>query len=102
MTLKKDIVEGIELESVDPEFEKLQQIYTENPENLQNCFDLAQKAAELQKYELSLELLLSIIETEKDWNDGQAVNRIKELFTEIGNGSPIVLKARKELSFLLF
>lgn len=100
--LASDINEGLQTSENDPEFLKLQQAWQEDPSNLENCFMLAEKAAELQKYELSVELLLSIIESDKKWQEGQAVDRIKQLFIEIGNGNPIVHKARKELSFLLY
>lgn len=100
--LRENIAEGIEIQDMDPEFLKLQQKWQKDPLNLQTSFDLANKSAELQKYELAIELLLSIIEEDKSWQSGQAVERIKELFNEIGNGNPLVLKARKQLSFLLF
>ena len=85
----------------DPEFAKLSRLWKENPENFEQCLQLANRAAELQKYELALELLLSIISKDKNWSDGAAVARIKSLFEEIGPGKPYVLKARKELSFWL-
>jgi thioredoxin-like negative regulator of GroEL len=92
----------LESSQSDPEFNRLQQIYSESPENLKNRYDLANRAFELQKYELGLELLLSVVEEDKDWEEQLAVERLKEMFGEIGNSNPLVLKARKELSFLLF
>ena len=100
--LKADVVKMISKVENDPVFVEMKQKWERNPEDLQVSYDLACKAAELLKYELAIQLLLSIVETDKNWQNNQAVEKIKSLFNEIGNSSSIVLKARKELNFLLY
>ena len=97
----EDVRNSLNSSEQDPEFLRLGKLWKERPEDLQHCYDLANRAAQLQKYELALELLLSIISKDKNWKEGSAVNRMKSLFDEIGPGKPYVLKTRKEMSFWL-
>lgn len=96
-----DVRASLKASDEDPELQRLSELWKHHPENLQYCYDLANRAAQLQKYELALELLLAIISKDKSWQQGIAIARIKSLFNEIGPGKPYVLKARKELSFWL-
>lgn len=101
--LRIDLLSGLSIQDQvqhDPEFDKLKLAHKENPNDLENSFNLACKAADLSKYELAFQMLLEIIEKDKTWNNNKAVEKIVELFGKC-QSSTQVLKYRKQLSFLL-
>lgn len=96
-----DDVEGrVMAERDDPEFDRLKSEFGAEPDNLDICYKLAIRSKELEKYELCIELLLKILEQDK--NFGDALEEIKDVFVVLGSSNELVKRSRKELSMILY
>ncbi len=74
----------------------------ENPDDHQARFDLAQALYAAGKVEGAVEELLDLFRRDRDWNDGAAKAQLFTIFGALKPTDPIVLKARRKLSSMIF
>lgn len=94
---------SIAAEQKDPdELEALKASAAANPDDLQIRFDLANAQIASGDRDGAADGLLSIIETDRDWNENAARKRLLEIFEMIGLADPWVSATRRRLSATLF
>ncbi len=74
----------------------------ENPDDHQARFDLAQALYAAGKVEGAVEELLELFKRDRDWSDGAAKAQLFTIFDALKPTDPIVLKARRKLSSMIF
>jgi putative thioredoxin len=82
--------------------EELKSVVTDDPNNKEKRFELAEKYLSLNETELGFNELLIIFEKDPKWNDEAAKKKLLEFFDLLGFNDPNVLEARKRLSSLMF
>jgi putative thioredoxin len=65
-------------------------------------FELAKALAGQQKFGLAVDQLLTIIEKDRDWNDGAARKQLLIVFEAAGSTSEVAKAGRRKLSAILF
>jgi putative thioredoxin len=75
---------------------------TNDPDNKQKRFVLAERYLSSNETELGFNELLTIFEKDPKWNDAAAKKKLLEYFDLLGFNDPNVLHARKKLSSLMF
>jgi putative thioredoxin len=65
-------------------------------------FELARALAGQQKFGLAVDQLLTIIEKDRDWNDGAARKQLLTVFEAAGPTSEVAKNGRRKLSAILF
>ena len=65
-------------------------------------FELAKALAGQQKFGLAADQLLTIIEKDRDWNDGAARKQLLTVFEAAGPNSEVAKNGRRKLSAILF
>jgi putative thioredoxin len=86
----------------DSDIEELKLLVTNDPNNKEKRFELAEKYLSLNETELGFNELLIIFEKDPKWNDEAAKKKLLEFFDLLGFNDPNVLEARKKLSSLMF
>ena len=86
----------------DGDIEELKSVVTDDPNNKEKRFELAEKYLSLNETELGFNELLIIFEKDPKWNDEAAKKKLLEFFDLLGFNDPNVLEARKRLSSLMF
>jgi putative thioredoxin len=86
----------------DSDIEELKLLVTDDPNNKEKRFELAEKYLSLNETELGFNELLIIFEKDPKWNDEAAKKKLLEFFDLLGFNDPNVLEARKKLSSLMF
>lgn len=84
------------------DIEELKSVVTDDPNNKEKRFELAEKYLSLNETELGFNELLIIFEKDPKWNDEAAKKKLLEFFDLLGFNDPNVLEARKRLSSLMF
>jgi putative thioredoxin len=84
------------------DIEELKLLVTNDPNNKEKRFELAEKYLSLNETELGFNELLIIFEKDPKWNDEAAKKKLLEFFDLLGFNDPNVLEARKRLSSLMF
>ena len=84
------------------DIEELKLLVTNDPNNKEKRFELAEKYLSLNETELGFNELLIIFEKDPNWNDEAAKKKLLEFFDLLGFNDPNVLEARKRLSSLMF
>ena len=84
------------------DIEELKSVVTDNPNNKEKRFELAEKYLSSNENELGFNELLIIFEKDPNWNDEAAKKKLLEFFDLLGFNDPNVLEARKKLSSLMF
>ena len=84
------------------DIEELKSVVTDDPNNKEKRFELAEKYLALNETELGFNELLIIFEKDPKWNDEAAKKKLLEFFDLLGFNDPNVLEARKKLSSLMF
>ena len=82
--------------------EELKSVVTDDPNNKEKRFELAEKYLSLNETELGFNELLIIFEKDPKWNYEAAKKKLLEFFDLLGFNDPNVLEARKRLSSLMF
>ena len=84
------------------DIEELKSVVTDDPNNKEKRFELAEKYLSLNETEHGFNELLIIFEKDPKWNDEAAKKKLLEFFDLLGFNDPNVLEARKRLSSLMF
>lgn len=93
----------VALETKDaPSPETLAKKVEENPSDLQARFDYAVSLFAAEENEKAVDLLVSIIKDEREWNNDAARQQLFKIFTALGNSNPVTVTGRRKLSSLLF
>ena len=97
----KKLLSNLETDE-DGDIEELKLLVTNDPNNKEKRFELAEKYLSLNETELGFNELLIIFEKDPKWNDEAAKKKLLEFFDLLGFNDPNVLGARKKLSSLMF
>jgi len=84
------------------DLEELKSVVSNDPNNKEKRFELAQNYLSANETELGFNELLIIFEQDSKWNDEAAKKKLLEYFDLLGFNDPNVLEARKKLSSLMF
>ena len=84
------------------DIQELKLSVTNDPNNKQKRFVLAERYLSSNETELGFNELLTIFEKDPKWNDEAAKKKLLEYFDLLGFSDPNVLHARKKLSSLMF
>jgi putative thioredoxin len=97
----KKLLSSLETDE-DGDIEELKLLVTNDPNNKEKRFELAEKYLSLNETEQGFNELLIIFEKDPKWNDEAAKKKLLEFFDLLGFNDPNVLEARKRLSSLMF
>jgi len=97
----KKLLSNLETDK-DGDIEELKLLVTNDPNNKEKRFELAEKYLSLNETELGFNELLIIFEKDPKWDDEAAKKKLLEFFDLLGFNDPNVLEARKRLSSLMF
>ena len=84
------------------ELEELKSLVSNEPNNKEKRYELAEKYLSSNEIELGFKELLIIYEQDSKWNDEAAKKKLLEYFDMLGFTDPNVISARKQLSTLMF
>lgn len=84
------------------ELEELKSLVSNEPNNKEKRYELAEKYLSSNEVELGFRELLIIYEQDSKWNDESAKKKLLEYFDMLGFTDPNVISARKQLSTLMF
>ncbi|MEM9838955.1 MAG: thioredoxin [Pseudomonadota bacterium] len=80
----------------------LQAAHEQSPENLDAAFAYAEGLIAEGNMEKAADTLLDMIAKDREWNEGAAREKLLTIFEALGAADPIVKRARRRLSSLLF
>ena len=86
----------------DNNIEELKTLVSNEPNNKEKRYELAEKYLSSNETELGFNELLIIFEQDSKWNDEAAKKKLLEYFDMLGFTDPNVISARKQLSTLMF
>ena len=89
-------------DSGDSNIEELKSVVSNEPNNKEKRFELAEKYLSSNETELGFNELLTIYEQDSKWNDDAAKKKLLEYFEILGFTDPNVISARRQLSTLMF
>ncbi|HEY1232278.1 MAG TPA: thioredoxin [Candidatus Binatia bacterium] len=72
------------------------------PNNIATRFELAQALASVEKYEEALKEFLSVVKTDREFQDDGARRAMVQIFEVLGSDHPLTDKYRSELAAALF
>ena len=84
------------------ELEELKSLVSNEPNNKEKRYELAEKYLSSNEIEFGFNELLIIYEQDSKWNDEAAKKKLLEYFDMLGFTDPNVISARKQLSTLMF
>ena len=84
------------------ELEELKSLVSNEPNNKEKRYELAEKYLSSNEVELGFRELLIIYEQDSKWNDEAVKKKLLEYFDMLGLTDPNVISARKQLSTLMF
>ena len=84
------------------ELEELKSVVSNEPNNKEKRYELAEKYLSSNEIELGFNELLTIYEQDSKWNDEAAKKKLLEYFDMLGFTDPNVISARKQLSKMMF
>ena len=80
----------------------LQAAVTQNPDDLQARFDLAQALHATGDAQAAVDALLELFRRDREWNDGAAKTQLFTIFDALKPEDSVVLNGRRRLSSLIF
>jgi len=84
------------------ELEGLKNAYAQTPDDHEKGYELANAMFAGGDRDGAVNILLSIIASDKDWNEGAARSRLLEIFGLVGLEDPWTAQNRRKLSAILF
>ena len=84
------------------DMEELKSSVRDEPNNKEKRFELAEKYLKSNETEFGFDQLLIIYEQDPKWNEEAAKKKLLEYFDLLGFNDPNVIKARKQLSTIMF
>ena len=84
------------------ELEELKSLVSNEPNNKEKRYELAEKFLSSNETELGFRELLTIYEQDPKWNNDAAKKKLLEYFDMLGFTDPNVISARKQLSTMMF
>ena len=72
------------------------------PENLKAKFELSAALAADNQFEEAIENLLEIMKKNKEWNDGEAKEKLLKIFEVLGSNSELTKSSRRKMSSIIF
>jgi putative thioredoxin len=85
-----------------PELETLEQALAHNPDDLGIQMQLAIQYQQESMHRQALELLLSILKKDKQFNNGQAKSIMLDMFKSLGTQDPLVIEFQRQLFAILY
>lgn len=85
-----------------PALDSLEQALAADPGNLDLKLQLAIQYQQEKEAAKALELLLSIVKTDKLYRDGEAKKVMLDIFRSLGHGDPLVTEYQRQLFSLLY
>ncbi len=85
-----------------PEVAALEEALAADPNNLELTHQLAIKLNEAGQHRPALELLLKIVQTEREYADGQAKKLLLDIIASLGKGDPLAVEFQRKLFTLLY
>jgi putative thioredoxin len=85
-----------------PEITALEAQLREDPDNLGIAYQLALKLTEHNHHREALQMLLSILQRDKQFNDGAARKTMLDIFKSLGPKDPLVVEYQRQLFSLLY
>ena len=82
--------------------EELTSLVKKNPEDKQAKLDLALVLIKESRISDAIDHLLELFRIDRDWNEGAAKSNLLIVFDTMKSDNPLVLKARRRLSSLIF
>lgn len=101
----KELMSRLELmlEAADsPEIRELQAQLTADPENAELKMELAVQLQQADRAEEALDLMLSILQKDKNYADGTARKTMLDMISGLGKGDPLAAKYQRKLFTLLY
>ena len=101
----KSVATAIELAGDPPvkdEFEKLVDKLEKNPKDHETRFKIAEGLISINRYQEGADQLLAILQSELDWEEGKAKQKLLQLFEAAGPTDPVAVTGRRRLSSLVF
>jgi len=88
--------------NTESDIEVLKSVVSNEPNNKEKRYELAEKYLSSNEIELGFNELLIIYEQDSKWNEEAAKKKLLEYFDMLGLTDPNVISARKQLSTLMF
>ena len=85
-----------------PSISELEFELKNKPDNSQIKYDLSRALAAQGRAEEAIEMLISVLKDDREWNDGAAKLKLFQFFDVFGPSNPLTIRGRRKLSSLLF
>ncbi|MBL41709.1 MAG: thioredoxin [Rhodospirillaceae bacterium] len=82
--------------------ESLIDIINKEPNNLKAKFDLATSFAAENEFDNAIETLLQIMKKNKEWNNGEAKEKLLKIFEVLGPDNELTKTSRRKMSSIIF
>jgi putative thioredoxin len=103
--LFKELLSKVELalEAADsPELRELQAKLEQDPENLDLKLELAIQYSQADRSEDALQLILEVLQKDKNYHDGGARKTMLDIINGLGKGDPLAAKYQRKLFTLMY
>src|SRR5690606_10081834 len=85
-----------------PEMTALEDAYAQQPENLQLAYELALQMHQESLHRPALQLLLQILQKDRNFNEGAARKTMTDIIASLGKGDPLAVEFQRKLFTLLY
>ena len=85
-----------------PEIQALEQQLVANPDDRQLQYQLALQYHQVERHEQALQLLLAIVEQDRQFNQGAAQQALLDILRTLPSGDPLAARYRRRLYSLLY
>lgn len=103
--LYKELLSKVELalEAADsPELRELQTKLDQDPDNLDLKLELAIQFSQADRIEEALQLILEVLQKDKNYHDGGARKTMLDILNGLGKGDPLAAKYQRKLFTLMY
>lgn len=85
-----------------PEIRDLEAKLNENPDDMEVAFELAVKFGEEKHYKEALELLMTVLTTDRQFRDGAARKMFLDILATLGKGDPLAVQFQRRFYNLIY